>query len=752
MLTEADIRLEIDEALQNKGWKLTGRGKNVFAEKNNESGRADYVLHPRDREHPLIVIEAKKRGEDLNQALAKAKEYSKSLKAPIAYASDGSTIKTLHIKTNRPLLLNGEEIDEFLDEGLALQYINANEHNTLGKQVIQSRQELIRIFSSANKELRKEGLQAGLERFSEFCNILFLKIFSEEEILRQELGEELRIPKEYNWNFFKNKDGNELLSYVNDTVLKHFQNEYGKDIFTPLQVKNPVILKRIMDKLDPLSLVDTNSDIKGDAFEYFLGAYLADQNKDLGEYFTPRHIVKTLVKLVNPKFGERVYDPFCGTGGMLIEAFKHIYNKMPRNEETLKQLKANTIYGAEITKNAKITKLNMILTGDGHNNIERTDSLKYPSERKYDTVITNMPFSLGNYGEYADNYKLGSGNGNSLCVEHCFNAIDPSSSNPRIGIVVPEGILFDQKFKKLREYIYNNSHVQNIISLPLGAFAPYAPEVKTSILYLTQVNVNKKEQESVWCFSVRNDGLTKNVKRRKKEGDNDLDIFLSYNNSEEGDKLRKVGFEKLDMEQIKDNDYISILSLYRTRETDSKFMLMSLGDLLEGCKELNRDGFEVWSVSNKEGFITPDKIFSERVASDNTEKYQVIRKDYFAYNPARINVGSIAYNASAKVGCVSPMYVVFKIKDKKILDPKYLYWLLKTKELKDRIREFAFGSVRQTVNFDDFCKIQIPLPSLDEQKNLVSKAEIKKNEIKQLEKQIEEIEKTIASDLEGVWK
>jgi type I restriction enzyme M protein len=230
MLSEADIRLEIDEALKNKGWILSGQNKNVFTEKSSRVGRVDYILKPKDRENPLVIIEAKKKGKDLNAALKQAQRYAEHFKSPIAYATDGSTIKTIHLSNLKPLILNGEEIDEFVSESLALQFLYTNEYNTIGKQVIKSRKELINIFASANKELRKEGLQAGIERFGEFCNILFLKIFSEEEDTRYEQGIDLRIPREFNWNYFKNKDGHELLFYVNDTVLKHFQKEYGTDI------------------------------------------------------------------------------------------------------------------------------------------------------------------------------------------------------------------------------------------------------------------------------------------------------------------------------------------------------------------------------------------------------------------------------------------------------------------------------------------------------------------------------------------
>jgi type I restriction enzyme M protein len=717
MLSEADVRLEIDEALKNKGWRLTGSDKNVFTEKYSMVGRADYVLKSNNRQNPLIIIEAKRKGKDLKQALIQSQRYAQELKAKIAYASDGSIIKTIHLDNLKPLILNGEEIDEFVSESMALQYLKSNEYNTISKQVIKSRKELISVFVSANKELRKEGLQAGIERFNEFCNILFLKIFSEEEEIKQQEGIKLRIPKEFTWDYFKNKDGNELLSYINDTVLKHFQTEYGSDIFAPLQIKNPIILKRIIDKLDPLFLLDTNSDIKGDAFEYFLKAYLASQKKDLGEYFTPRHIVKTLVKLINPKFGETIYDPFCGTGGMLIESFKHIYNKMPRNKTSLEQLKTKTIYGNEITRNAKIVKMNMILTGDGHNNIKRQNSLKNPSKIKHDVVITNMPFSLGVFDEYSGYYKLGNSNSNSLCIEHCFDAIDSSSNNPRIGVIIPEGILFDKKFKKLREYIYLNSKVKNIISLPQGAFKPYT-EVKTSILYLTEIKQKKQKQKSIWHFVVKNDGYTLNTKRQQKEGENDLDIFLSFNDVENEDSLLHVGFNKLIMKEVKENDYISIPNPYRKFKLDSEFENIQLKYLIEEMKTRNNQGINVWSVTNDKGFISSKKYFNEQVFSQNTERYKLISPYAFAYNPARINVGSIAFNNSIEIGCVSPMYVVFSVLQEKLY-PHYLYWLLQSKLFKKQIESFAFGSVRQTVKFEDFCEIEIPLPSLEQQQEIV---------------------------------
>ena len=95
-----------------------------------------------------------------------------------------------------------------------------------------------------------------------------------------------------------------------------------------------------------------------------------------------------MVRLVNPKIGEKIYDPFCGTGGFLIESFRHIERNMGTGNPALKKiLREETIYGNEITNTARITKMNMILAGDGHSNIHMMDSLANPTyidKIKYD--------------------------------------------------------------------------------------------------------------------------------------------------------------------------------------------------------------------------------------------------------------------------------------------------------------------------------------------------------------------------------
>ena len=490
---EADTRCLIDTALTNLGWKLNGRDKNVYVEQPKtraesdklQGKRPDYVLYSKESERPLIVIEAKKKGSRLDSAMEQGISYARAINAPLVYATDGVFCKAYHTDANRPPILNGEEIDEFIRETLALRYLNTYEVNTVSPKVQYDRKELIRIFDEANNMLRGEGLRAGIERFGEFANILFLKLISECEQIKREQGEDTLFETACSWDTIKDIPFTARIDYINKTVYDKLNSLYNTDIFTPLQIRDASILKEIMDKLDPLTLTDVDSDVKGDAFEYFLKASTSTKN-DLGEYFTPRHIVKTMVRLVNPQIGETIYDPFCGTGGFLIESFRYIYNNMARTKANIRTLRESTVYGNEITNTARITKMNMILAGDGHSNINMRDSLANPVEGNndsgYDIVLANMPYSQKT--KYGSLYDLPSNNGDSICVQHCMKAINRTSPNGRMALVVPEGFLFRKDLTRTREYMLENCQLQSIISLPQGVFLPYTG-VKTDIIYAT---------------------------------------------------------------------------------------------------------------------------------------------------------------------------------------------------------------------------------------------------------------------------
>ncbi|HHY0327414.1 TPA: restriction endonuclease subunit S [Vibrio cholerae] len=145
----------------------------------------------------------------------------------------------------------------------------------------------------------------------------------------------------------------------------------------------------------------------------------------------------------------------------------------------------------------------------------------------------------------------------------------------------------------------------------------------------------------------------------------------------------------------------------------------------------------VLSVTNHSGFVLPEEQFERRVASANVSNYKIVEQGQYAYNPSRINVGSIARLDDWENGILSPMYVVFKLDTKKVCSDYFLHWL-NSSEARQRIKNSAQGSVRETVSFKDLGAIDIPLPAMDVQKDVTYKLNLAQKEISLLKKTLEQ--------------
>lgn len=744
LLVERDTETIIDLKLKNLGYEdyPHAPNRNVFKQsvktpeqrQKLQGQKPDYTLYPHGSSEPFGIIEAKKVGQDIRQAMEQGLKYANALNAPIVFATDGVFTKTIHAQLKKPLILNGEEIDDLIRESLALQYLTTNEVSTLDKRVIKSRDELISIFKIANNYLRAEGLKHGDERFTEFSNVLFLKLISEIEDIKDELGDPNStsiIDKEYRWNSFKQKRGKELLSFVNDSVLKEFQIKYeDKNIFQTLQIQQPKTLERIIDELDDLQLTDINADIKGDAFEHFLRSYNAG-NKDLGEYFTPRHIVKTMVKLLNPQLGEKIYDPFCGTGGMLIESFKHIKASMPNNTDAFEILKNHTLYGAEITSTSRITKMNMILIGDGHSNIYRKDSLANPVKNQYHVVITNMPFSQST--EYQDLYDIsmtGKNNGDSICVQHCLKALKQGG---RMGVIVPEGFLFDKKFKKTREYILEKSSLHSVISLPRGVFLPYSG-VKANILLLYNAWSSKKNTY-YWYFNVKNDGYSLDNHREKIDGDNDLEVVLSERKNlenEKEDKLIELGIRKISIAKIKQDNYNFVgTRQYLDNTYKSNYPLMKFGDVIDLLRGpfgssikksvCVKSGFKIYEQGN---VINNDfnigKYYLDKNRFEILSKFEIKTDDVLITCAGTLGKVAIVPDRFER-GIINSVLMRLRIKNKKLI-PEYLKYIMESNIMQNEMIDQSLGtSIKNMRAGKELKELYIPLPSIKEQERIVKR-------------------------------
>ncbi len=383
-MSEAYTTHYISQRLEQTGWVLdeSNPNCNVFQQQSVKSRlsplaleklgrkRPDFTLYLENR--PIAVIEAKKpTTRTLSDAIGQGVDYAKCIgEISTVFACNVNTTKAIHVDTGNPLSLNGIEVKAFLSPQMLRRFYSENTYavSTLPKQVLTDRKSLVSVFSKLNDALRTEGIRAGIERFTEFANFLFLKLLSEHK-------------EDDLWGKLVRESDDNLVTYLNHTVRPHLLKQYGGEVIGKTKVTNPNTIRKILSTLNPLQLTAIDEDIKGLAFEQFIQQTTDTQN-DLGEYFTPRHIVRFMVRLLDPQYGETVYDPYCGTGGFLTESFKHIGQTRRLTHDVSETLKSKTVFGGEITTTARIAKMNMILFGDGHSGVIQQDSLDLTVRKK----------------------------------------------------------------------------------------------------------------------------------------------------------------------------------------------------------------------------------------------------------------------------------------------------------------------------------------------------------------------------------
>lgn len=794
MLAEQQTEWIISNKLINRDWVIDNTPKkNVFfqqpkleEQKRKLKGkRPDYILYQSGTDKPIAIIEAKKGGSNLEKALEQGTEYAKALNAPLVFAMNGAYCETRFVPNGKNLILNGEDVRELIREKEALEFLreNTNEAWTIPPEVKVSREELITQFKNLNDTLRSEGLRAGIERFSEFANILFLKLLSENE-------------KESYWNFIKNLPDNRLISTINDSIIKEIETKYGGDVFTPISIKSPKTLRHIIDVIDPLILSTIDTDIKGDAFEYFLEKTTSTEN-DLGEYFTPRNVVKTIVNLVDPKFKETVYDPFCGTGGFLTEAFNYIKeNTIIKNEKDEKRLKHNTIYGREITTTARIAKMNMVLHGDGHSGIQQINSLENPDYKqkekainkktgkeeeieiikKFNVVITNMPFSQTITRKITKDGKtktenhisplyydgIAKNNGDAACVLHCLRSLEVGG---RMALVVPEGFLFRKDIADVRKFLLSKAKLQSVISLPQGTFLPYTG-VKTDILYFTDA-YKPNIQKDYWFFDVKNLGVTLDNHKKKIKGDNDLkkiessDIKRVNSKPELRENMLEIGFESIDLEKVKNNHYNLVGGVYKEIIRNGKYDFCKLENVIKFVRGfsykseiLSENGIPMYNLKSVKKdfeidysfkFIKSDVAIQPKYMCDDGDLLMAITD----LTPTSEIIGRTTFVKER--GIFSMDLAKLEIDKSKIFN-KYLHYILNSEEFLKEARKFSVGNNVKHLNLDSVLSIQIPLPSIEDQKKLVKLNEQKEMEMKILQKKIEENKLAINQEINQVWQ
>ncbi|WP_035383110.1 N-6 DNA methylase [Ferriphaselus sp. R-1] len=326
---------------------------------------------------------------------------------------------------------------------------------------------------------------------------------------------------QFKWSVWaKGMSGESLVRFVRDEVFPFFDEVAERSAFNfmngaRLTIDEPTVLTQVVNLVDGLRLDQADADTKGDLFEHVLRQI--KQAGELGQFRTPRHIIRAIVEMVNPQIGETIYDPAAGTAGFLAAAYNHIRlaNSSPSgiHEDELdgkKQrrgvgdrlsaqqivvLQNSTFYGNDVDpKMVRLATMNLTLRGLANVRIllrnvltttldsERKHELGLPDEG-FHVVLANPPFSgRVDKDRIVDDVKVGTTTSTELLFLKYM--LDSLRTGGRCGVIVPEGVLFGSTgaHKELRRQLIENNTVEAVLSLPGGVFQPYSG-VKTSVLF-----------------------------------------------------------------------------------------------------------------------------------------------------------------------------------------------------------------------------------------------------------------------------
>lgn len=423
------------------------------------------------------------------------------------------------------------------------------------------------IIKSIQNIMREDqGVDGDAQRLSQLCWMLFLKIFDEKEAEREILNPKYKspIPEELRWrNWAADEEGmtgDNLLDFINGDLFPTFKNfpytikdnEAGfivKAVFEDSYnyMKNGTQMRKVINKLNELNFNrKADKDQFGHIYEELLQGLQSAGNA--GEFYTPRALTSFIVEMVNPKLGEQVIDPACGTGGFLTSVIEHLRKSEVHTAEDEAFIK-QTVHGVELKSLPHMLCVtNMILHGiNAPTNISHDDSLSRPikdispSER-VDVIVANPPFGGSVKDGILANFPktLQTKESADLFLVLFMKLLKP---NGRAGIVLPDGSLTGDGVKgRIREQWLNECNLHTIIRLPNSVFAPYAT-VATNLLFFQKGEPTKE----IWYYEHR---LPEGAKAYSKTRPINVREFEPikewWNNRKEGNNVWKVAIKDIE--------------------------------------------------------------------------------------------------------------------------------------------------------------------------------------------------------------
>lgn len=380
---------------------------------------------------------------------------------------------------------------------------------------------------------RDDGISGAMMYTEQISWILFLKFLHdyEEEKTEEALLDGTTytpiLSGEYAWDAWacpkrdgkldlsRALSGDDLLGFVNGTLFPYLQGfknitEDAKSVrykigsifeFITNRIANGHTLREVLDLIDEMDFHNSADLFQlSQVYEKLLRDMGSDGGNS-GEFYTPRPLVRVIVESVDPRIGETIYDPACGTCGFLIEAYNHI-RPSELSTSQLRFLSHETFYGNEKTPLSYVMGvMNMILHGIESPNISKSNTLTrdirgFEEKDRYDVILANPPFGGKEKEQIQQNFPIRSNATELLFLQHMMKSLRIGG---RCGVVVPEGVLFQTgaAFAAVKKELLERFNLHTILSLPAGVFLPYSG-VKTNVLFFDRVG----STSDIWYYEV----------------------------------------------------------------------------------------------------------------------------------------------------------------------------------------------------------------------------------------------------------
>lgn len=399
------------------------------------------------------------------------------------------------------------------------------------------------------------------------------------------------------WSEFNKKPAEQMLQHVQSKVFPFLKDLNGTESNFTHHMKNavfiipkPSLLVEAVKTIDEIFVImekdaeqgQNFQDIQGDVYEFLLSE-IASAGKN-GQFRTPRHIIKLLTELVEPKLGHKICDPACGTGGFLLGGYQYVVTQLalkagakdliPDEDGFIRTSVASTLtpeaqaildsslFGFDIDGTmVRLGLMNLMMHGVSEPQIDYKDTLSksFDEDGQYDIIMANPPFT-GNIdkGDINERFQSGTTKSELLFLENIYHLLKKGGT---AGVIIPQGVLMGsgKAFQFVRKLLIERCNFKAVITMPSGVFKPYAG-VSTAILIFTKVwgpqdKVTKPATDNIWFYDMSDDGYSLDDKRVKRNGFGDLQEIIDKYHSRDNDRFDCKGEQQ---EWDRTNKYFAV--------------------------------------------------------------------------------------------------------------------------------------------------------------------------------------------------